>query len=302
MLHSMPTLAELKQKFRTRDRVVHAMTADGTIRAATAVTTETAHTAQQRHQLDAVGAVLLARAVSAASMMASFLKGEERVIVEAKGSGFIRTVYAEALQVGEVRGYVEYNPRTNGHAAPLGAGILQVRKVLYDKAEPITGIVELCTGNITTDLAHYFWQSEQIPAGVRLDVTLDDHQSVECSAGIIVQALPGAAPDTVRTIYDFLRQIGSLCELVKSGYNAEEITRQTLPGEVVIFRTTPVDFFCRCSKERFKEMLLSLGAEEIIHMRRDHHNELVCQYCGERYYLTEQDFEELLGHLRASNN
>ncbi len=298
----MPSLAELKQKFRTRDRVVHAMTADGTIRAATVVTTETAQTAQRRHELEAVGAVLLARALSAASMMASFLKGEERVIVEAKGSGFIRTVYAEALQVGEVRGYVEYNAKANGSMSPLGAGILQVRKVLYNKAEPITGIVELSTGNITTDLAHYFWQSEQIPTGVRLDVTLDDAECIGCSAGIIVQALPGASPEVVRSIYDFLRQIGSLCELVKSGYTAEEITRQTLPGDVVIFNTTPVDFFCRCSKERFKEMLLSLGEDEIVHMRADGHNELVCQYCGERYYLSDEDFEELLSLLRAPNN
>lgn len=298
----MPSLAEIKQKFRTRDRVVHAMTDDGTIRVATVVTTETAQTAQRRHQLEAVGAVLLARALSAASMMASFLKGEERVIVEAKGSGFIRTVYAEALQVGEVRGYVEYNPRTNGHTAPLGAGILQVRKVLYNKSEPITGIVELSTGNITTDLAHYFWQSEQIPTGVRLDVTLDTDHQINCSAGIIVQALPGAAPDTIRTIYDFLRQIGSLCELVNAGYNAEEITRQTVPGDITIFRTTPVDFFCRCSKERFKALLLGIGEHEIVQMRKDGHNELVCQYCGERYYLTDADFEELLNELRAPNN
>ncbi|MCS7000184.1 MAG: Hsp33 family molecular chaperone HslO [Bacteroidota bacterium] len=296
------SIAELKQRYRTRDRVIHAMAGKGTIRAAVVVSTATAREAQRRHQLEAVGAVLLARALSAASMMASFLKGEERVIVEAKGQGFIRTVYAEALQTGEVRGFVEYNPSVNGQTTPLGKGILQVRKILYNKAEPITGIVALSTGNITTDLAHYFWQSEQIPTGVRLDVTLDSTKEIECSAGILVQALPGADARELRYIYDFLSEIDSLCELVKAGYNAEEITRQTLPGDVEIFSSTPVDFFCRCSKERFKALLLSVGEEEIVRMRDAGQNELVCQYCGERYYLEANDFEELLNQLRSARN
>ncbi|MCX7930537.1 MAG: Hsp33 family molecular chaperone HslO [Chlorobi bacterium] len=298
----MADCADLKQKFRLRDRVVHAMADGGTIRAAVVVATNCAQTAQQRHELEPVGSVLLARALSAASMMASFLKGEERIILEAKGTGFIRTVYAEALQLGEVRGFIEYNTATNGHCSPLGAGILQVRKILYEKAEPVTGIVELQAGNITTDLAHYFWQSEQIPTGVRLDVTLDAAQRIECVAGIIVQALPGAHPDRLRHVYNFLQEIGTLCELVRASYTAEEIIRQTLPGDVEIFNSTPVDFFCRCSKDRFKEMLLGLGENEIAQMRQHGQNELVCQYCGQRYYLDESDFEQLLRQLRVQNN
>jgi molecular chaperone Hsp33 len=298
----MTDLSALKQKFRMRDRVVHAMAAEGTVRAAVVVSTTCAQHAQQRHRLEPVGAVLLARALSAASMMASFLKGEERIIVEAKGDGFIRTVYAEALQIGEVRGFVEYASAADGCSSALGTGILQVRKILYNKAEPIVGIVELRAGNITTDLAHYFWQSEQIPTGVRLDVTLDDQQRIECAAGILVQALPGARREQLRYIYDFLQNIGTLCELVKAGYTAEEIARQTLPGDAEIFSSTPMDFFCRCSKERFKEMLLSIGEQELLEMRACGQNELVCQYCGERYYLDDSDFEELLSQLRAPKN
>lgn len=299
----MPTLSELKHQYRTRDRVVHAMAAEGTLRAAAVISTIAAREAQRRHDLEVVGAVLLARSLSAASMMASFLKGEERIIVDIRSGGFIRTVYAEALQVGEVRGFVEYAPSVNGSsAAPLGRGLLQVRKILYNKAEPITGIVALQVGNITTDLAHYFWQSEQIPTAVRLDVKLDDSGTIACSAGIIVQALPGVNAQQLRQIHDFLRQIESLCHLVTLGYSAEEILRQTLPSDIMVFSTTPVDFFCRCSKERFKEMLLTLGREEIVDMHAQGHNELVCQYCSERYYLTAQDFEELLQHFRATDN
>jgi len=298
----MPDLAQLKQKFRNRDRVVHAVACGKSVRAAVVVSTVTAQNAQLRHRLDPVGAVLLARAMSAAAAMASFLKGEERVIIEAHGSGFIRTVYAEALQLGEVRGFVEYNAPVNGNSAPLGHGMIQVRKVLYNKAEPITGIVELQAGNITTDLAHYFWQSEQIPTGVRLDVTLSDDRTIECSAGIIVQALPGADAGQLRQIYRFLDGIGSLCELVRAGYNAEEIARQTLPADIEIFSSTPVDFFCRCSKERFKELLLGIGEEDLLSMRQEGQNELVCQYCGAKYYLTDRDFDELLEQLRASRN
>ena len=44
--------------------------------------------------------------MSAASLIASGLKGEERIQLIARGKGEVKTVYAEALQLGEVRGYL----------------------------------------------------------------------------------------------------------------------------------------------------------------------------------------------------
>jgi len=71
----MPDLAQLKKKFRNRDRVVHAVACGKSVRAAVVVSTVTAQNAQLRHRLDPVGAVLLARAMSAADGLLSQRRG-----------------------------------------------------------------------------------------------------------------------------------------------------------------------------------------------------------------------------------
>jgi molecular chaperone Hsp33 len=65
---------------------------------------------------------------------------------------------------------------------------------------------------------------------------------------------------------------------------------------------TAVDFFCRCSIDRFKAALPALGAEEIKEMQEQEQRELVCRYCNKHYYLSDQDFADILGVLQAKNN
>ena len=105
------TAEELKEFLKKRDRIISVLAKDGKFRASIIKNTFSAQTAQQKHNLRGVPSYLLARQLAAASMMAIFLKGEERVILEADGSGPIQKVFAEASQVGEVRGFVAYDPK-----------------------------------------------------------------------------------------------------------------------------------------------------------------------------------------------
>lgn len=73
---------DIKKKWLTRDRVTRAMTVDGLFRAAVIHNPNTVRTAQEKHNLDAVSSIVLARALTGASLMASFLNGEERVVVQ----------------------------------------------------------------------------------------------------------------------------------------------------------------------------------------------------------------------------
>ena len=92
--------------------------------------------------------------MTGATLMASFLKGEERIVVTADGDGQVKSVYAEALHAGEVRGYSNLNGDKSEEAnSPLGDGILKVQRILYGKQEPVTGIVELRKGDVTSDMS-----------------------------------------------------------------------------------------------------------------------------------------------------
>ncbi len=305
----MATIAELKRQFRERDRVIRVLTLDGAFRAVAIKNTGVAQTAQQRHGLEPVGARLLAQALASASLLASFLKGEERIVIEAHGDGPIGTVAAEALQVGEVRGYVQYEAGHGDglpldmHPHPLGKqGLFRIVRILYNHFEPMVSVVELQPGDIAANLAHYFQQSEQIPTVVQFDVTFDAEGHVSASAGLLVQLMPGIAPQGIRIVEERLGSLPSLSELVASGVMPEEILQRVLPGPFTVLNNTPLDFFCRCSLARFKELLTTLSYEEVQEMQRLGQNELVCQYCGERYRLTERDFLDVLQHIQARRN
>ncbi len=293
---------ELKRKWEQRDRVTKAISKDGFFRAAVVHNTTAAQTAQRRHAMEPLRSVLVARAMAGATLMASFLKGEERVVVVADGDGAVRSVYAEALQLGEVRGYAKLHSTPNERESPLGDGVLKVQRILYGKQEPVTGIVELRKGDITTDLGYYLTQSEQIPSTFLIDVAFDSNDLIRQSVGLLVQAMPGARPEDIFKVYDAVDYLDRLTEFADKRYSTEEILHQVMPFEIDILGSTPVDFFCRCSMDRFKSVLLTLGYDEVRAMRDEGQNELICQYCNERYYLTDADFTELTEQLLARRN
>jgi molecular chaperone Hsp33 len=225
------------------------------------------------------------------------------VVATLEGDGQVRTVYAEAMQVGEVRGYCHLHKEPNDdRTSPLGKGLLKVQRVLYGKREPVTGIVELSRGDVTTDLGYYLTQSEQIPSAFVIDSSFSDDDRIKQNVGLLVQAMPGARPEDIFRVYDVLDVLERPTEFIDRGYTPEDLLRQVLPGEIDVLGSSPVDFFCRCSADRFKSVLLTLGYDEITGMERQGHNELICQYCNERYLLSEDDFTELKEQLLAKRN
>lgn len=291
---------DLKKTYQHRDRVVRAMSGNGMFRVAVAKTTGTAEQARIKHDLDPLLSYLLGKTLTSSVLLSSFLKGEERVIVQAEGTGRVKLIFAEAMQVGEVRGFVvtdDTQPMPSSLSDALSTGFLKVSKILYEKQEPVTGIVELVRGDIASDLSYYFEQSEQIVTAVNLGVTINDDGEIVHSGGIIVQAMPGADLSAIVEVQRSLEEMPPIEELLDSGYSPEEILRQAMPFPIEIVNNTPVDFFCRCSLERFMSKLLTLGKEELASMQAEGQRELVCQYCSSIYELTDEHFAKLINSL-----
>lgn len=298
-----------KKLFTQRDRVVKAITEDGLFRLAAVRNTKCAQTAQEKHKLSPLAAVLLGRAMAGASLLSSFLKNEERVNLDFSGNGPAGKVFAEALELGEVRGYVQNPQCVLDFAAPnvkltdgLGIGLLRVQKILYNHYEPVTGVVELHASDITTDIAYYLTQSEQIPTAVLLDVSIDSEGKVEQSGGLMVQAMPGASDTAIEEMHKSIVKVQHLTEMLSSGYTPQEMLKIVSTQSLKEIADTPVDFFCRCSIDRFKAALSALGEEQVLDMQASEQRELVCRYCNKHYYLSDTDFSEILNGLQAKHN
>jgi len=141
---------------------------------------------------------LLGRMMAGASLMASFLKGEERISLELKYGNTtddpfrtspIDSAYAEAIRVGEVRAHV--NIKGSHQPVHPQASSFTVNKILYNHATPVTSCVPLKQGDVSSDLQEFYDVSEQNPTLVSLETKLDSSTGeVLFSGGFLLQAFP----------------------------------------------------------------------------------------------------------------
>lgn len=298
---------KLKEQFKKRDRTVRVLSKDGNFRVVAITSTNLTRTAQKRHNLSYVPAFFLARTLTASSMMASFLKGEERIIVELQSDKVIKRVFSESMRVGETRGFINYDEKfdisnLDNLTDLLVPGLLVVTRILYNKAEPVKSVIPIQQGDVSTDLAQYFAQSEQIPTAVLLDVSMDDKGNIMKSAGILLQAMPGANPKDIKKAAQSLEEIEDLSHKLDKGFEIEKELIDILPFEFDVIHSVPVDFYCRCSKEKFIDKLITFDFEEIESLKKENQRELVCQYCNEKYYLEDADFDYMLETIKARSN
>lgn len=298
---------ELKNLYKNRDRAVRVLSKDGKFRVVAVKNSKTSREAVERHNLNNTAAFLLSRALATASMMASLLKGEERITLELKGGGPISKIYAEAVQLGECRGYVDFNTdretrEIDDITEAIGAGFLTVTRILYNKSEPLVSIVPLVRGDVANDVAYYYAQSEQIPTVVILDVDFDEKGLIDESVGLMIQAMPDSTESDIENLYASISEIDSLTNLIRNNGTPLDMLKEILPFEFDLLNSTQVDFFCRCSKDSFIAKLKTLNIKELETMRDEGHNELVCHYCNNHYYLDPEDFNNIISELKIQSN
>lgn len=304
----MQNIEEIKDKFKNRDRIVRVLSENQHFRAAFIRNTNTARTAQENHKLTSVPASFLARAMMAASMIANLLKGEERAIVELLGNGPISKIYAEASHSGENRGYVEFSDKVelkqqvDNPEKIIGIGFLKVTRILYDHAEPVTGVIELTKSDVTSDLAYYFNKSEQIPTAVLMEVEVDDKGIIANSNGLIIQAMPGSVYEELQMVFNRINDLLKNGKLFNNSKPIEDLLSDILPFKFSIINKNIIDFYCRCSKSNFINALITLELKEIEDMQISKQNELICKYCNKHYYLDEQDFTQIIEIIKSRKN
>ena len=298
-----------KEDFIQKDRLIKGISKEGNLKISVVKTTDVVKAAREKHNLSLLNTVLLGRALTGTMLMASELKGEERIKMRIEGKGPVGLLVAEANRVGEVRGYVQnpqveldYSKDNASISDGLGVGVMTVSKTLYNEAEPRHSNIELVKGNITDDLAYYMVQSEQVPSAVLLDVGIDEEGKITEAGGLLIQRMPDAPEGTIEKLQEKMLQFESIDQLLADDYYIDEIMEMALsPMEVKELDRQPVDFFCRCTRKRFINALAMLGYEDLKEIS-DEGQELVCHFCNEQYEVTQEEIEELLMQTKAKMN
>jgi molecular chaperone Hsp33 len=271
------------------------MARNGSFRWAVADITEVVAEARNRFDLWPVPTAALGRCLAGAALLQRLAaKTPSRLMLEVRGDGPILRVLAEADEDGNLRGMVG-DPRVQvpdwpnsklGVGRAVGKGYLRVMRAFDDGRPSYQSQVELISGEIGLDVAHYLKQSEQTQSAVLLGVLNRPDGLVAAAGGMVVEALPGASDADIERIESNLASFPGISEVLEVE-GTKGVVARVLDGlDVEVVETRPLRYRCRCSRERILRQLVLLSADDRAYVREEPLIKVDCHFCGAHYEYT----------------
>ncbi len=261
-----------------------------------------------RHDYPRPVATMLAEMLALAATLAATLKYDGVFTLQTKGDGPIRLMVADITSGGDVRGYAQFDAE---RLAKLGDGSLSVPRLLGagylaftvdqgSHTERYQGIVELIGATLVECMHHYFQQSEQFDAAIRVAVGAprQDGGAWRASA-LMLQRLPPGATAADEIEESWRRAL----VLMASGRNAEMLDPNLGPNDLLyrlfhedgvrVFTPSRLQAGCRCSRERVERVIRSLPPPEVDELKVGGKLSVTCEFCNSSYDFNEQDLAAL---------
>jgi molecular chaperone Hsp33 len=259
-------------------------------------------------------AAMLGEAITLAVLLAGALKYDGVFTLQTKGDGPIRMIVADVSTDGAVRGYAQYDQtkldavdaqgETTGLSVPrlLGGGYIAFTVDQGEETDRYQGIVELTGATLADCAQHYFRQSEQIQAGIKLAVGRTGPEGAWRAGGLMLQRVPpeggyGVIADDVE---DGWRRAMVLMSSATSSELADpELTPHRLllrlfhEDGVRVYDTHALAARCRCSRERIERILRAFPADELDDMQKERVTTVTCEFCSRRYTFDADEISRL---------
>ncbi len=274
-----------------------------TVRIYAAITTDIVSHYQQVFNMWPTSCAALGRTLTMAAIMSCTYKSGEYLNIKIDGDGPIGKIVVEATD-GNVRGfvanpgvYLSYNNGKLNVKEAVGSGMLEVVKDLHMRA-PFSSSVELVSGEIAEDFSYYFAKSEQIPSAVGLGVLFDNDSKVKAAGGFLIQIMPGCKDEDITKLENKLKELKPCSQMIDEGYTPEDIIREITDGDYKLLETKELNYFCTCSRDRFRRGIKSLGSKEIKDiLSTDKKVETTCNFCNKKYEFNEDEIKEIYDEL-----
>ena len=257
----------------------------------------------RQHDYPKPVARLLGEALTLTALLSAALKFEGVFTLQTKGDGPVGLLVCDATKSGALRGYAKVggdipDDGSSGSALRdlLGKGYLAFTVDQGDDTDRYQGIVELNGETLEECVHHYFRQSQQFQAAVKVTVAGGDDEPW-CAGGLMLQRLPGDenAIDTPRmdAVWQTAMEAITNCDPSQLGerkISPYDLLFNLFNGyNVRVFDAKPARAECRCSRERVGVVLASLSDEEIDDMKEDGHIVVTCEFCNRSMSFDETD-------------
>lgn len=238
----------------------------------------------------------LGETCAAAALLTGHAKVDGRLSVQLRGTGALRTLFAECTAEGTVRGLGHFEEPLPEPLTPRAFGPGSVLAITIESQPPgalemlrYQGLVGLDADTLSEAFEGYFAQSEQLPTRVLL--AADERRA----AAIMLQQLPKGHGDAdgwtrASALFDTLGPHELL------GLHTRTLLQRLFHEDGVrLLGDRPLAFGCSCSRERVAEVLKTLGPEETLSTARDGVTEVHCDFCGQGYTFAEAELTDLFG-------
>jgi len=239
-------------------------------------------------------AARLGETCAAAALFTGHAKINGRLSVQLRGTGALRTLFAECTAADTVRGIAHYEEPVPTPLGPRAFGEGSVLAITIESTPPgareltrYQGLVGLDADTLAGAFEGYFQQSEQLPTRVLLA------SAGGRAAGLMLQQLPGGHGDAdgwprAQALFDTL----GAAELADTPVETL-LYRLFHEEDVRVLDRRPLRFACSCSRERVADMLRSLGVDEARAALQDGVAEVNCDFCGQGYRFQPEQIEAL---------
>lgn len=293
---------------KTQHRVHRFVTDDFTVRIAAVNATSVVREMQSLQKAKPVASMAVGRAMVGALLLAAQQKQGHQVGLYIRCSGPLKAVYAEAHFEGQVRGYspmAHWEPQDYSQGFTLkqgiGDGFLTVARHQPFQKAPFQGTVNLVTGEIGDDIAHYLSQSHQIRSLVSLGVYLDAYGQVRAAGGVLIEVMPGVEEDVVEKILKNAEtENPQVSQMLFDGAEPIDLVKPYLKGLKFqeLDHNYPISYSCPCTKDRVVRALETLGLADLEDMiKKQEKADVTCQVCGRPYIIDIPELTELKNRL-----
>lgn len=283
---------------------------DFTIRIAAMEATAVVSEVQLLQKMYPVATMGVGKAMVGALLLASQMKEKQQIGLLFRGNGSLKSIYAEADFEGNVRAFTpnpQYEPPSykDGLTQALGAGTLSVSRHVPFQKQPFQGLVELVSGEIGDDIAHYLHQSHQIRSVVGLGIFIDEYGRVKTAGGVIIEVMPGVEESIVeKLLANAENNKPSISKILLDGGTPTDLVKPYLEGIPFTELEHPytAKYFCPCTKERVTAALEILGDADLQDMvDKQEEPEVTCQMCGKPYQFTSNEIIEIRDRVHRNS-
>lgn len=286
-------------------RIVRALSEDGGVLCSAINSTDMVRETARLHGASPVVTAALGRMTTAASIMGGMLKYEgDTLTLRINGGGPCGTLTA----VADYRGNVKCCAGNAAATVPQKPdGSLDVAGVIGNNGtvtvikdmglkEPYCGQIPLVSGNIADDITAYYAESEQLPTVVSLGIIFGERATIEAAGGFMVQVVPPISEKSVSVLEENIKNMESINKMLADGLAPDEIALNALSGlGGDILDAWDARYYCDCSRERTRGILMSLGKAEIEKLAGEQkETEVCCHFCNKRYVFSADELLKML--------